>query len=134
MNQPDRYSRFVLADGVSKVSYKADTKLAHAGTLTIMQEDHTLGNLLRMQLFQDKHVVFAGYRIPHPLEPRMVVKVQTTGVKQPTQAVEHALEDLRSEVQTLIGELDEGFRAARSAGGMGMGMGMGAGPMGMSLG
>lgn len=111
----------MLADGVNKVTYKADTKLPHAGTFTIMQEDHTLGNLLRMQLFQDRHVVFAGYRMPHPLEPKMVVKVQTTGVKQPTQAVEHALEDLRSELTQLAGAFDEEFRAARSSGAMMMG-------------
>lgn len=34
-----------------------------------------MGNLIRMQLHADRFVVFAGYRIPHPLENKMVVKV-----------------------------------------------------------
>lgn len=76
MNQPDRYTQFVLPEGESKVAYKADTKLEHAGTFTFRSEDHTIGNLLRMQLHRDPTVVFAGYRIPHPLEAKMVVKVQ----------------------------------------------------------
>lgn len=106
--------RFVLQEGQRKVSYKADTKLANAGTFTIMHEDHTMGNLVRMQLHLDKQVVFAGYRIPHPLDPKMLIKVQTGGVKSPVQAVEHALEDLRSEVQTLQNEFDQAFLRARS--------------------
>lgn len=79
MNQPDRYTQFVLPEGETKVAYKADTKLEHAGTFTFRSEDHTIGNLLRMQLHRDKAVVFAGYRIPHPLEAKMVVKIQVSG-------------------------------------------------------
>ena len=35
-----------------------------------------LGNMVRMQLHEDRAVVFAGYRIPHPLESKMVVMIQ----------------------------------------------------------
>jgi DNA-directed RNA polymerase subunit L len=76
MNQPDRYERFVLPPGERKVVYERD-KIPGAGTFTFSREDHTLGNLLRMQLLQDKNVLFAGYRIPHPLEHKMLVRVQT---------------------------------------------------------
>eukprot|EP00199_Chlamydomonas_sp_CCMP681_P004143 CAMPEP_0119106566 /NCGR_PEP_ID=MMETSP1180-20130426/4876_1 /TAXON_ID=3052 ORGANISM="Chlamydomonas cf sp, Strain CCMP681" /NCGR_SAMPLE_ID=MMETSP1180 /ASSEMBLY_ACC=CAM_ASM_000741 /LENGTH=78 /DNA_ID=CAMNT_0007091929 /DNA_START=321 /DNA_END=557 /DNA_ORIENTATION=- len=72
-----------------------------------------MGNLMRMQLHMDKTIVFAGYQIPHPLENRMVIKVQTTGVKTPVQAVEHALEDLRSEVATLQEEFENAFKHAK---------------------
>jgi len=106
--------RFVLPEGTPKVVYKPDTKLENAGTFTIMQEDHTVGNLIRMQLHADKHNVFAGYRIPHPLETRLVIKVQTTGVKTPLQSVAHALEDLRSELNTLQTQLDQAFLEART--------------------
>jgi len=106
--------RFVLPEGTPKVVYKADTKLENAGTFGIMQEDHTLGNLIRMQLHSDKHNVFAGYRIPHPLETRLIIKVQTTGVKNPMQSMTHALEDLRSELNTLQTELDQAFLGART--------------------
>jgi DNA-directed RNA polymerase II subunit RPB11 len=97
--------RFVLAEGSAKAQYTPDTKLENAGSFMMLQEDHTMGNLLRMQLHADRHVTFAGYRIPHPLEPKLVVRVQTNGVKTPVQAVEHALEDLRSEVPCLQCEL-----------------------------
>jgi hypothetical protein len=55
-------------------------EFAHVTILPVhlaLQEDHTMGNLIRMQLHSDRFVVFAGYRIPHPLENKMVVKVRT---------------------------------------------------------
>jgi DNA-directed RNA polymerase subunit L len=46
----DQYDMFVLAENVEKVSFEEDSKVEHAGVFTFMLEDHTLGNLLRMQL------------------------------------------------------------------------------------
>ena len=31
------------------------------------KEDHTLGNMLRGQLLHSPHVLFSGYRVPHPM-------------------------------------------------------------------
>lgn len=57
MNQPDRYSRFVLPSGIdSAVTYKQDTKMKGAGQFDIWLEDHTLGNLLRQQLLTNPEV------------------------------------------------------------------------------
>lgn len=57
MNQPDRYSRFVLPSGVPHaVEYKPDTKMRAAGTFTIWLEDHTIGNLVRQQLHSNPEV------------------------------------------------------------------------------
>lgn len=95
----------MLQDGVSKLVFKQDTKLEFAGTFTIMHEDHTLGNMVRMQLHLDRTIVFAGYRIPHPLTAKMVIKVQTNGVKSPENAVIHALDDLTTEVTTIQSKL-----------------------------
>ncbi|GAX82487.1 hypothetical protein CEUSTIGMA_g9914.t1 [Chlamydomonas eustigma] len=106
MNQPDRYSRFIIPDGVRKVDYKKDEKIADAGTFTIMNEDHTLGNMVRMQLHEDRNVIFAGYRIPHPLESKMQIMIQTNGEKAPTLAMEHALDDLRSEMTSVLSAFD----------------------------
>lgn len=88
----------MVPEGVKKVAFQPDTKVANAGSFIIQREDHTVGNLVRMQLHRDKNVVFAGYRIPHPLEYQMVVKVQTNGKKTPIAAVQGALEDLGNEV------------------------------------
>lgn len=57
---------------------KADPKLLNAATFTIAKEDHTLGNLLATQLLHDPKVLYAGYKVPHPLENHIELKIQTT--------------------------------------------------------
>ncbi|XP_953135.1 RNA polymerases I and III subunit (RPC19 homologue), putative [Theileria annulata] len=48
-------------------------------TFCIENEDHTLGNTLRALLVERDDVVFAGYSVPHPMEPEMNIRIQTTG-------------------------------------------------------
>jgi hypothetical protein len=48
MNQPSRSEKFVLPDGARKLTYTRDTKVSNAGTFIVQQEDHTLGNIVRM--------------------------------------------------------------------------------------
>ena len=67
MNQPSRAEKFVLPDGVRKLTFTRDTKVANAGTFIVQKEDHTLGNTVRMQLHRDPNVVFAGYQVPPTL-------------------------------------------------------------------
>lgn len=133
MNQPDRYARFVLPEGKAKVEFATDTKMKHAATYTIRLEDHTIGNLLRMQLHADPHVVFAGYRIPHPLDPLMVVRIQTNERKTPEEAMDGAIRALKGEVAELKAQLqaacprpvgDDAAAAAAGAAAMGMPPGM----------
>ena len=83
-----------------------DTRLDNAGTFTILKEDHTLGNILRMSLLADKRVLFAGYRMPHPLEPKLVVKVRTRDNTEPVSAVLDGIDNLQAELRTL----EEGFK------------------------
>ena len=92
----------------------------NAGTFKIEREDHTIGNLLRMQLMLDKNVVFVGYKQPHPLEHHILLTVQTTDKKvlnketgilesqayTPIDALENALGDLSSEVSLLTEKLN----------------------------
>jgi DNA-directed RNA polymerase II subunit RPB11 len=40
------------------------------------------------------YVIFAGYKVPHPLEARVVLKVQTDGAMSPIQAVQEACQQL----------------------------------------
>ncbi|KAL8293637.1 hypothetical protein RQP46_000338 [Phenoliferia psychrophenolica] len=94
MNAPSRFELFVLADGESKLTVDEDTKIPNAATITINKEDHTLANMLRSQLLLLPYVIFSGYRVPHPLEPRVVLKVQTDGSRTPIQAVQSACDDL----------------------------------------
>jgi DNA-directed RNA polymerase II subunit RPB11 len=101
MNAPDRYEKFVLPPNTKKLALVKDGKLANAYTLVLHHEDHTVGNLLRCQLHRDRDVVFAGYRIPHPLEYKMLVKCQTNGVRSAPETVDAALLDLVTEFDSV---------------------------------
>ena len=105
MNQPDRYERFVIPEGKRKAEYERDQKHENTGVYIIQREDHTLGNMLRMKLHEDDSVVFAGYRIPHPLDPVMHVRIQTNGDKAPEDAMKAAIIDLKTEITDLKNKL-----------------------------
>jgi DNA-directed RNA polymerases I and III subunit RPAC2 len=47
-------------------------------TFAIGDEDHTIGNTLRHVLIQNSKVDFAGYAVPHPSEPVVNIRVQTS--------------------------------------------------------
>lgn len=90
----------------------------NAGTFKIEREDHTIGNLLRMQLMQDKNVIFVGYKNPHPLEHHILLKVQTSpkptgGTKVPylpVDALANAVKDLVGEVAILSENLEDDIK------------------------
>jgi len=97
MNAPERFELFTLQENEKKVSYQKDTKIKDAASFIVRKEDHTLGNVIRMQLLRDKDVLFAGYRMPHPLEHNIVIKIQTTPNSNPMKALEDSINDLTAE-------------------------------------
>ena len=69
--------------------------------MTLEREDHTLGNMIRMQLLDDPNVLFCGYRQKPPLEPAIQLKVQTRSPNPgPVQVVDSALIALNAELKT----------------------------------
>lgn len=48
-----------------------------AATFKFYREDHTLANVLRSQILENKNVDFCGYSIPHPSEEYFQLQVQT---------------------------------------------------------
>lgn len=50
------------------------------------------------QLLKDPHVLFAGYKVPHPLEHKFVIRIQTTSDYTPHEAFMHAITDLIAEL------------------------------------
>jgi len=46
-------------------------------------------------------VLFSGYRVPHPLEPRTVLKIQTDGSLTPIQALKMGCEKVISQTGTI---------------------------------
>jgi len=101
-----------------RIVKEQDTKVPNAAIFTINKEDHTLGNLIRKyayklhilpafmklifinysQLLKDPNVLFAGYKVPHPLEHKFIVRIQTTSDYTPQDALMHAITDLLAEL------------------------------------
>lgn len=73
-----------------------------------------------MQLLRDKNVVFAGYQLPHPLEHKTLVRVQTLdgGPAQVVKCVQAALGDLSNEFDVIERSLDEQIRAKKAEAGV----------------
>lgn len=47
---------------------------------------------------KDPNVLFAGYKVPHPLEHKFIVRIQTTSDYTPQDALMHAITDLLAEL------------------------------------
>ncbi|KAI6655165.1 DNA-directed RNA polymerase II subunit RPB11 [Oopsacas minuta] len=108
MNAPPPFESFLLLDGEKKIVIQKDTKVPNAAHFIVNKEDHTLGNLLRAQLLKDPQVIFAGYKVPHPLEHKFVLRVQTNDGYTPQEALSVAITDLISELNLL----EESFKEA----------------------
>ncbi|XP_011708203.1 PREDICTED: DNA-directed RNA polymerase II subunit RPB11 [Wasmannia auropunctata] len=98
MNAPPTFESFLLYEGEKKIIKEQDTKVPNAAIFTINKEDHTLGNMIRNQLLKDPQVLFAGYKVPHPLEHKFAIRIQTTSDYTPHEAFMHAITDLIAEL------------------------------------
>nr|CAD7405805.1 unnamed protein product [Timema poppensis] len=98
MNAPPTFESFLLFAGEKKVIKEQDTKVPNAAIFTINKEDHTLGNMIRNQLLKDPNVLFAGYKLPHPLEHKFILRIQTTPDYTPQDALTSAITDLLAEL------------------------------------
>ena len=58
----------------------------------------------------DKAVIFAGYKVPHPLEPYFLLKVQTNGTISPSQALKNSCIAVIATVTNLEKRFEEQFR------------------------
>jgi DNA-directed RNA polymerase II subunit RPB11 len=89
-NAPERYELILVPEGVAKVAVTPDSKLPNCATIKFEKEDHTLGNLLRAQLLKDDRVLFAAYKVEHPLDHSFILRVQTVDGFEPKAAVQAA--------------------------------------------
>eukprot|EP01097_Dermamoeba_algensis_P003818 TRINITY_DN2594_c0_g1_i1.p1 TRINITY_DN2594_c0_g1~~TRINITY_DN2594_c0_g1_i1.p1 ORF type:complete len:118 (-),score=29.38 TRINITY_DN2594_c0_g1_i1:191-544(-) len=85
----------------NKIEIKSDSDPSCA-TFIISNEDHTLGNSVRYMLSRDPEVALAGYTIPHPSEPKMNLRIQTSGQKTAADALDSALENLVSATEHIL--------------------------------
>ncbi|KAI0064402.1 RBP11-like subunits of RNA polymerase [Artomyces pyxidatus] len=109
MNAPNRYELFVLDEGEKPVEVSEDTKIPNAATIKILKQDHTLGNMIRAQLLAMPQVLFAGYKVPHPLHPYFLVKIQTDGTVTPAAVLEQACTKLIGTLSSLEAKFKREF-------------------------
>jgi len=83
----------------------------HSKTFVITHENHTLGNSLRYMVMRDPQVDLCGYTVPHPMEQKMNVRVQTNGSK----SAEQALSDGAQNLSRLCTDLTNSFDLAIAA-------------------
>ena len=105
MNAPERWESFVLPDGMRKATVAQDTLTPNTINLTINREDHTLGNMLCGALQKDPQVIFAGYKVPHPLEHHVVIRVQAEKGYDPVDVVQRNIERLVRDLANLDDQL-----------------------------
>lgn len=79
----------------------------NSATFIFGNEDHTLGNSLRHILMQRPETEFCGYSVPHPYEPKMNIRLQTSS-KPAIDVLKDGLRDL-SETANI---LDDAFLKA----------------------
>eukprot|EP01139_Manchomonas_bermudensis_P024464 Amastigsp_a842696_1114.p1 type:complete len:152 gc:universal Amastigsp_a842696_1114:41-496(+) len=71
-----------------------------SGVVVFLNEDHTLGNLLRFLLIRQDGVEAAMYSVPHPSEPYLHVRVQCK-TKTVSEAIAKAFEDMEELAHTM---------------------------------
>lgn len=76
--------------------------------LEVEGEDHTLCGLLKKSLLEDENVVFAGYKIEHPLLSSPRVYITTNQTTSPEEALRKAVERLKN----VFTEFSESFSKA----------------------
>lgn len=80
--------------------------MPNAAIIKFEREDHTLGNLIRSQLLQDSRVLFAAYKVPHPLFPNFLMRIQTEEGYTPREALKNACQLIIQQ----LGVLQEKFK------------------------
>mmetsp|Transcript_71622 Transcript_71622/g.184700 ORF Transcript_71622/g.184700 Transcript_71622/m.184700 type:complete len:225 (-) Transcript_71622:4-678(-) len=91
---------------IHRVHVYHDEKAPDAVVYSIWLEDHTLGNMLRMELLRNKDVLFAGYKVPHPYNHMIELRVQTLPKSSPEEAVRLAIRNLKFEMKSMLSQFD----------------------------
>ena len=71
-------------------------------------------------------ILFAGYKVPHPLHPYFLLKIQTDGTLTPAAALEQAATKLIGTLSSLESKFKREFSFRDAEAGAGSGAGVGA--------
>ncbi|KAB8336840.1 hypothetical protein FH972_021148 [Carpinus fangiana] len=116
-NAPDRFELFYTEPGQPKIEIQPETRVPNACIFKFIKEDHTLANLLRARLLQSPSVVFAAYKVPHPLFPDFELRVQTDGSITPKDALLQACKDIVGDLGGLSREFTKEWEIAKAVAG-----------------
>ncbi len=86
-----------------------------SATYSFLNEDHTLGNLLRNVIIKNNHVEFCAYSVPHPSEPVMNVRLQVSEEAGDTKRVlRHGLKRISKMSDVLLEKFNTAVAAYES--------------------
>ena len=94
----------------------SNTPSAFEATYALEDEDHTLGNCLRFQLNKNPAVALAGYSVPHPMERKVNVRVQTIAPMTTDGAMRDALLDVVSVCEHVTETFEDALKTAAGKG------------------
>ena len=94
----------------------SNTPSAFEATYALEDEDHTLGNCLRFQLNKNPAVALAGYSVPHPMERKVNVRVQTIAPVTTDGAMRDALLDVVSVCEHVTETFEDALKTAAGKG------------------
>ncbi|BGP15888.1 hypothetical protein JCM10213_003683 [Rhodosporidiobolus nylandii] len=107
MAQANRHeSAIVTGDKVSIVPNSANDDGSQV-TYCILEEDHTLGNLLRWMLMKNPSVEFCGYSAPHPSEAKIHLRIQMYDGKSAKAAFEEALDNIEAMANVVLDKYND---------------------------
>ena len=108
MNAPDQFEQYKEAE--EKVTKIKEEKVENTCLFVITNEDHTFGNAVKMMLLRNPKIRFVAYRKPHPLENKIEIKIQTNGEITPLEAFREALQNLNSDIDSCVKQLEDEFK------------------------
>uniref|UniRef100_A0A1I7UQJ8 Probable DNA-directed RNA polymerases I and III subunit RPAC2 n=1 Tax=Caenorhabditis tropicalis TaxID=1561998 RepID=A0A1I7UQJ8_9PELO len=83
-------------------------------TLIMYEEDHTIGNSIKHILSRMDEVEFCGYNVPHPLEDKILFRVQTKDGINALEVLAKAFESVEKIFSTIRGKFEDSYATSSS--------------------
>ena len=80
--------------------------------ITLLNGDHTIANLIQKSLVKDNRVEFIGYRMIHPLENRIIIKlklIETKSSIKPKELLNEHILILKNKIKNLKNDFINSF-------------------------
>jgi DNA-directed RNA polymerase II subunit RPB11 len=88
-----------------KLKIKYDKRVPNTAELEVDGESHTLANMVTERLLEDKRCTFSAYKMEHPLEERVVIRVSAIKSCPVISLVLDCLRALSRDIDDVISQL-----------------------------